>query len=387
MTGLEAMFWLSLAATLYAYAGYPAVLWIVTRLAPHRTRDLAALAGSLPRVTLIVSAFNEEAVIGAKLENSLSLDYPEGLLEIVVVSDGSDDRTCEIVSGFADRGVVLRHYEGRQGKTACLNQAMPLATGGIVVFSDANSTYARGAVKALLGPFQDDTVGFVTGWTSYEASEGTTVADALGLYSRLELLTKKLESRLYSCIGADGAIFAIRKELYRPLRDYDINDLVIPLAINRQGFRGVLQPDAVCVEKDAGGAKGEFRRQVRITSRSIRALMNYRRLLNPFTFGLLSFELFSHKLCRFLAPIFLLMLLASSLLLAQQGGVFLAALVAQGAFYAAAGAAAALSNAAGPVSRIADSARTFVVINAAIALAWVKYLQGETFTTWAPTRL
>jgi hypothetical protein len=114
--------------------------------------------------------------------------------------------------------------------------------------------------------------------------------------------------------------------------------------------------------------------------------MNYRRLLNPFTFGLLSFELFSHKLCRFLVPIFLLMLLASSLLLAQQGGVFLAALVAQGAFYAAAGAAAALSNAAGPVSRIADSARTFVVINAAIALAWVKYLQGETFTTWAPTR-
>jgi len=385
MTGLEAVFWLSLAMVLYAYAGYPAALWIVTRVAPHRPGATAGLGPPLPRVTLIVSAFNEEEVIGAKIENSLALDYPRDLLEIVVVSDGSTDRTGEIVSSFANHGVMLRHYEGRIGKTACLNRAVPLARGDIVVFSDANSTYAADALQALVEPFAEAEVGFVTGWTRYGSAGDASIADALGVYSRLELLTKELENRLYSCIGADGAIFAIRRALYRPLRDYDINDLVIPLSINQQGYRGVLQPRAVCFEKDAGGAKGEFRRQVRITARSIRALMSFRRLLNPLAFGRLSFALLSHKLCKFLVPVFLLALLASSLPLAQRGGFYLLTLAAQAAFYAAAAGATALSR-AGPLSRAAGTARTFVVVNMAIALAWVKYLQGETFTTWAPTR-
>jgi hypothetical protein len=215
--------------------------------------------------------------------------------------------------------------------------------------------------------------------------EGLSAAEALGIYTKLELMTKGLESRLGSCIGADGAIFAIRKELYSPLKDYDINDLVIPLSINQQGYRGVQQPQAVCFEGTAGSPKGEFHRQVRIASRTIRAIMNYRQLLNPFRFGLLSFELFSHKVCRYLVPLFLIALLSSNVLLAGSGGVFQAALVAQGIFYAGAGAAALKSN-IGLLSQMADAARTFVVVNAAIALAWVKYFQGETYTTWSPTK-
>ena len=227
-------------------------------------------------------------------------------------------------------------------------------------------------------------MGFVTGWTRYGSGNGAA-PDSLGLYSRLELMTKELESRLGSCIGADGAIFAIRKELYVPLKDYDINDFVIPLSINQQGYRGVLQREAICFEKDAGSPKEEFQRQVRITNRTIRAIMNYRRLLNPFKFGVLSFELFSHKLCKFLVPLFMVVLLVSNLLLAERGGFFLMALIAQGIFYSVAGAAALVSK-AGLLSRIAEAARTFVVVNAAIALAWVKYLQGETYTTWSPTK-
>jgi cellulose synthase/poly-beta-1,6-N-acetylglucosamine synthase-like glycosyltransferase len=385
---LVAAFWVSLLAIAYAYVGYPAVLWLLSR--SRRSRVPAAGDGGekspgLSPVTLIVSAFNEEQVIGHKIENALSLDYPQALLEVVVVSDGSSDRTCEIVLGFADRGVVLRHYEGRIGKTACLNRALPMATGSIVVFSDANSAYERGALRALLRPFEDRTVGFVTGWTRYGSAEDRPVAGSLGIYSKLELVTKELESGLGSCIGADGAIFAIRKELYTPLRDYDINDLVIPLSINRQGYRGVLQREAVCVEKDAGSAKEEFQRQVRITSRTLRAIMNYRQLLNPFRFGLLSFELFSHKLCRFLVPAFLITALASNLLLMERGGFFLAALIAQGAFYVAAAAATLLSK-TGFLAHAAETARSFVVVNAAIALAWIKYFQGETYTTWSPTK-
>jgi cellulose synthase/poly-beta-1,6-N-acetylglucosamine synthase-like glycosyltransferase len=377
---LVAGFWVSLLTIVYAYVGYPAVLWLLSRCRVSAARHRAEKATGLRPVTLIVSAFNEEQVIGQKIENALSLDYPQALLEIVVVSDGSTDRTCEIVLGFAHRGVVLRHYEGRIGKTACLNRALPMATGSIVVFSDANSAYEKDALRALLRPFEDRSAGFVTGWTRYGSA-----SNSLGMYSKLELLTKELESRLGSCIGADGAIFAIRKELYTPLKDYDINDLVIPLSINRQGYRGILQREAVCVEKDAGSAKGEFQRQVRITTRTLRAIMNNRELLNPFRFGSLSFALFSHKLCRFLVPLFLIAAAISNLLLAERGGFFLAALLGQGAFYVAAGAATLLSK-GGFLSHVAETARSFVVVNVAIALAWIRYLQGETYTTWSPTR-
>lgn len=375
---LVAAFWVSLLVIAYAYLGYPAVLWLLSRSRVPAARDGAE--ERLPPVTLIISAFNEEQVIGRKIENALSLDYPPTLLEIVVVSDGSSDGTCEIVRGFADRRVVLRHYEERIGKSACLNRALPMAAGSIVVFSDANSVYESGALRALLGPFEDPSVGFVTGWTRYGSE-----SSSLGMYSKLELLTKELESRIGSCIGADGAIFAIRKDLYTPLRDYDINDLVIPLSINRQGYRGVLQREAVCVEKDAGSAKGEFQRQVRITNRTLRAIMNHRELLNPFRFGLLSFKLFSHKLCRFLVPLFLITALASNLLLVERARFFLAALIAQGIFYVAAGTATLLSR-TGFLPHVAETARSFVVVNAAIALAWIKYFQGETYTTWSPTK-
>ena len=384
MIGIAVTFWVSLLAISYAYVGYPAILWLVSRFGGLGEKSPAGQGTQLPSVTLIVSAYNEETVIGEKIENALSLDYPRELLEIVIVSDGSTDRTGEIVLKFAHQGTVLRHYEGRIGKTACLNRALPLAKGEIIVFSDANSTYEKSALKALVHPFQRSTVGFVTGWTKYGSGEGPA-ADSLGLYSRLELITKELESRLGSCIGADGAIFAIRKELYLPLKDYDINDFVIPLSINERAYRGVLQREAICFEKDAGSAKGEFQRQVRITNRTIRAIMNYRQLLNPFRFGLLSFELFSHKVCKFLVPLFMVALLVTNLILAERGGFFLMAFIAQGIFYVAASAASFVPKGS-LLSPMVEAARTFVVVNAAIALAWVKYLQGETYTTWSPTK-
>ncbi len=382
---LITVFWMSLFAILYAYVGYPALLWLMSRVGRRDAGSVAVQGTQQLSVSLIISAYNEEKVISEKIENALSLDYPSNLLEIVIVSDGSTDRTCGVVSGFANRGVVLRHYEGRIGKTACLNRALPSAAGQIVVFSDANSAYGKGAIAALLHPFQDTTVGFVTGWTKYGSGNEMSAMGSIGVYSRLELTTKELESRLGSCIGADGAIFAIRKELYQPLKDYDINDFVIPLSINEQGYRGVLQREAICFERDAGSAKGEFQRQVRITNRTIRAIVNHFPLLNPFRFGFLSFELFSHKVLKFLVPFFMVALFISNLLLVEHGSFFLMAFAAQSIFYAVAGAAAIVPK-GGFLGRMVEAARTFVVVNAAIALGWIRYLQGETYTTWAPTK-
>lgn len=386
ITGMAIIFWVSLFAIGYAYLGYPALLWILARFVkPKMAERLGDIEEPLPSVTLLISAYNEEKVIAEKIHNALSLDYSADLLEIVVVSDGSSDRTPQIVSEFADRGVVLRHYEGRIGKTACLNRAVPLATGEIIVFTDANSDYDRNALKALVHPFQDGTVGFVTGWTRYGSGDDMTVADSLGLYSKLELVTKLLESNLGSCVGADGAIFAIRKHLYPPLKDYDINDLVIPLAINEKGYCGVLAKRAICHEKDAGGSKGEFHRQVRITNRTIRAIFNYHRLLNPIKFGFFSFQIFSHKLCKFLVPFFMLGLLVSNLFLLPEGGFFVAAAVAQITFYAFAGFAGWTGGRA-LASRAARVCSSFLMVNLAILVAWLKYAQGKTYTTWNPTQ-
>lgn len=384
--GAVAVFWLCLLGVAYAYVGYVALLWVLTKLAGRKgSGPPSEMQENLPAVTMIVSAYNEEKVIGDKIHNALALDYPAGLLEIVVVSDGSTDGTARIVSEYADRGVVLRHYEGRVGKTACLNWAVPLAKDEIIVFSDANSSYSTGALKALMRGFEDPTVGFVTGWTRYGSGDDTSAADSLGLYSRLELITKSLESRLGSCVGADGAIFAIRKELYSPLKDYDINDFVIPLVINEKGYRGVLAREAICLEKDAGGSKGEFHRQVRITNRTIRAIFNHRRLLNPFRFGFFSFQLFSHKLCKFLVPFLLVGLLVSNLLLMPEGGFYLAAALAQVAFYGLAG-LGDWSAGRGLASRLAKAGSAFLTVNLAILLAWFKYAQGKTYTTWNPTQ-
>ncbi len=380
------IFWVSLFAIGYAYLGYPALLWILTRVInPKTTERFVDNEEPLPSVTLIIAAYNEEKVIAEKIYNTLSLDYPADLLEIVVVSDGSRDRTPQIVSEFADRGVVLRHYEGRIGKTACLNRAVTLVTGQIIVFSDANSNYDREALKALVHPFQDNTIGFVTGWTKYGSDEDLTTTDSLGLYSKLELFTKILESRLGSCVGADGAIFAIRKNLYVPLKDYDINDFVIPLTIIKQGYRGILEIDACCSEKDAGGIQGEFHRQIRITNRTIRAIFNHFQVLNPLRYGFFSIELFSHKLCKFLVPLFMIGLFLSNLYLIPKSSFFLTFMIAQLIFYSGSCLVIYVSGDALFV-RIIKAAYAFILVNIAILVAWMKYLRGETYTTWSPTQ-
>jgi len=371
----------------YAYAGYPALLRAISFFKGdaegHAKPGLAS--GRLPKVSLLISAYNEESVIEAKILNSFSLDYPRELLEIVVISDGSSDGTNGIVQRYAGRGVVLRHYEGRIGKTACVNKTVPLAAGEIIVFSDANSVYDRNALREMMRHFGDPKTGFVTGWTKYLAGKDEEGAGSLGMYARLELLTKKYESMIGSCVGADGAIFAIRKELYRPLMPHDINDFVIPLTIVQQGFRGVLEEKAFCFETTAGSAKGEFRRQVRITNRTIRAVVNNSPLLNPARFGIFSFELFSHKLCRFLVPLFLIVLLAGSLLLGSKNSFYLTAFIGQVLFYVLAGFSRGMERIP-LLPGVFAAAHAFVMVNLAIFVAWIKYFQGTTYVTWSPTQ-
>ena len=298
---MDIVFFIFLFLAVYSYLIFPGILTILPLVYQRPWRQGSE---DFPAVSLIISVYNEEAVIADKLRNALELNYPKARLEILVASDGSNDLTNEIVTKISDDRVKLYAFEQRIGKTACLNKVMPLATGDIIVFTDANSMFPADALIKLVRNFADDEVGSVTGWTKYVSSKGDK--DVTGQYARLEKWLKIQESRVSSCVGADGAIFSVRKKNYRNLDDRDINDFIIPLDIVSQGMRVVLDPELFCHEMASDSAGKAFRRQVRITSRTLSAIFRRFHFLNLFRYGIFSFFLLSHKVIRLLTPFFFL---------------------------------------------------------------------------------
>lgn len=381
------VFWALFFLVVYTYAGYPLCLRVLALLKGSLLPACPSSAADLPSVTLIVSAHNEQEVIAEKLRNALDLEYPREKLEILVASDGSTDATDDIVRSFADPRIRLLRCEGRIGKTACLNQAVPLARGAIVVFSDANSFYDRPAVLHLAARFGEPSIGFVTGHTKYSVRDAADELAPVGLYAKLETWIKALESRIGSCVGADGAIFAVRKRLYTPLDPDDINDLVVPLKIVGQGYRGILEERAFCIERTAESPAEEYVRQVRITSRTLKAIVDNASLLNPLRDPLFAWQLASHKLPRLTMPFLLILLFWASFVLAlrHEGEIYQAALTCQGVFYALA-ALGRLRKRRGVSAMAASLAHIFVTVNAAVFMGWVKYLRGERYTSWTSRR-
>ncbi len=296
------LWWISIAALAYVYIGYAAAIWLLVRfrgVAPVRREDVT------PRLSIVISAHNEAAVIREKLENTLQLDYPRELLEIAVVSDASTDATDAIVRAYADRGVTLYAQPERRGKTAGLNRTIPQLTGEIVVFSDANAMYRSDALRMLVRNFADPDVGCVTGEARYMTGAPTAADVGERMYWNYEIQLKRLETAVGSVVGGDGAIYAIRRNLWRELPETAINDFLNPLQIVAGGWRAVYEPDAVCFEETAGGMAREFRRRVRIISRSWRAIFQARSVLNPFRVGFFMVSVLSHKILRWFSAVFL----------------------------------------------------------------------------------
>ena len=373
---MESLYALFLFLTLYPYIIYPLLLIAWSKIVGKIWKQEYIT----PRVSLIVSVFNEEEVILEKIQNALSLDYPKELLEIIIVSDGSTDRTNQIVSSIQDSRVVLRAYPERNGKTACLNQVVPDAKGDILVFTDANSMFPSDTIQKLTRNLSDSRVGLVTGWTKYRKAGGDE--DTTGRYARLEKVVKYGESLVSSCVGADGAIFAMRKALYRPLKDYDINDFVIPLNVIGQGKRVVLDPEAYCIEKPSQGEVKEYRRQARITNRSLGALRRNREFLNPLHYGLFAFFLFSHKVVRFLVPFFFLGLFCTGLILSSTSIIHSGLVIAQTVFVAA-GIFGICKHFDGRVVPVCS----FVILTLyAQFIGWIRWAVGKSDVMWQPER-
>lgn len=288
---------------IYVYLGYPIILFLLSKLIKEKRVNKKACE---PTVTLVISCYNEANVIKEKIENSLRLDYPKNRLEIIFVSDGSDDGTDGIISEYTGPYLKLVRQEGRLGKTSALNMAVPLAHGEIIVFSDANAMYKTDVIRTLVQSFNDPSIGYVVGAALYTDSEESSAASSENAYWQYEMYIKKLETRLHSVVGGDGAIYAIRHALYETLDAKDINDFVNPLQIIAKGYRGVFEPGAICYEETAGDFQKEAQRKERIVNRSFRGLMKVKSVLNPFKVGFFSFEVISHKLLRWLIPFFVL---------------------------------------------------------------------------------
>jgi cellulose synthase/poly-beta-1,6-N-acetylglucosamine synthase-like glycosyltransferase len=367
---------------IYPYVVYPVLLKILSFFRHKRVLS----KDSTPRVTVIISAFNEEDVIAKKIENTLALDYPKENLEVIVVSDNSTDRTDEIVKRYESRGVILQSQPVRRGKTAGLNDAVRNARGKILVFSDADSMYEPNALKIISGSLASDRrIGLVTGSTNYVSEGQGKMVVTTGIYARLERFIKKHESLVGSCVGADGAIFGMRKSLYKPLQDDDINDLVLPLKVVKQGRRVVLLEHLTCTEAPAADESGEFKRQVRITNRTLRALFRNAELMNVIKFPLFSFEVVSHKMLKLSAPFFMLSLLPLNALLLDQGRVYYAIFIAQVACYGLC-LLRLVRDRGGKKHALFGFMYHFIMVNVSILVGWIKFLTGKKSVVWNPQR-
>ncbi|MDP8236306.1 MAG: glycosyltransferase family 2 protein [Candidatus Erginobacter occultus] len=327
------IFWASVFALIYPYAVYPLLLACLVAVRGQREPDYPRRQ---PKVSLLIPAHNEEAVIGEKVATTLALDYPPEKLEVVVISDGSTDQTDRILSGFADPRLIIIRQEKNRGKNQALNRALGLASGELIVFTDANAIFAPDALEELVRPFADPRIGCAVGRLRYGNPKHSPIGRLEIAYWTLENLLKSGEGRLGALIGANGSIFAIRRRLWEPLDDSVHEDFIIPMKILLQGHRVVYRPSAVAREETATAAEQEFKRRARIVWKGWTAIgMVWPRLFRPFR-PLLIFELFSRKICKRLLWLFMFLLLLAPLFLLDRP-FYRVVFILQAVFAAAAG--------------------------------------------------
>ena len=377
----ETVFWLSVVALFYTYAGYPLLLALVSALKPRKVRR-----GEFePTVTIIITAYNEERDLAAKLENTLALDYPRELLEIIVASDCSSDGTDEIAREFAGRGVKLLRQSMRLGKTAAQNAAVEQAHGEILLFSDATSLYQPDAVRAIMPSFADATVGCVAGRLEYVDGSNSRVGRGARSYWSYETFLKRHESRVGSLIGASGCLYAVRRSAYVPLYHEACSDFIIATKMVEQGLRAVYEPNAVCTEQTNRQSDKELKMRVRIIAQTFTDLWRHRALLNPVRGGFYGVQLLSHKVMRYLVPFFLMGLLVSSAVLAPASLFFRLMFAAQIACYACPALAWMLDR-VGIRSRLLAFPQYFMLANLASLIGCYKFLRGQRYASWEPIR-
>ena len=378
MTNLELLFWILLICTTYSYFIYPVFLILLS----SREEQKSAKPGEDVPVSIIITAHNEEKIIREKLENTLAIKYSYGTIQILVASDSSTDATNEIVKEYANKGVVLVDVQDRLGKENAQEHAIKVAEGEVIVFSDAATILQTDSIDILVSYFTNPEVGAVSSEDVF-ISDNDEVAGE-GLYVKYEMWLRKLESNLRGLVGLSGSFFAARKDVCALWNKNTTSDFNTELNSAKLGYRAVSAPDVKGYYKDLSDKKKEYQRKYRTVIRGITALWINRSVLNPFRYGLFSFQVWSHKVMRWLVPWFMISLLVTSIMLVQEHWVYIFFLVLQIIFYTLA-----------LIGLISESAQDrtvfkvpyfFMTVNFAIAQAFLAFLFGKRITVWTPSK-
>ena len=329
----ELLFWGSLGAVVYSYVLYPCIVALIVKVrGPARVLVNERLR---PSVSMIVALYNEEGVLADKLNNLSEVEYPPEKLEFVLGSDGSTDRTVELLNAWDNPRKQVLVCPDRRGKARLLNDLVPMSTGEIVVFSDANTMYDPLTVARLVGHFADPRVGAVCGELMLIPEKGEPGGTGEVSYWSFENWLKKQESDYHTMLGASGAVYAIRRSLFTPLpADRSVaDDFILPLRVVRQGYRVVYAREARAYEQTSGSMKGEFNRKARIGAQNFAGIADYVQLLMPGA-GFVAFALWSHKIIRWCVPLLAILFIIASVLLAPGSAFHTAVLLLEIGFLA-----------------------------------------------------
>lgn len=381
----EFLLWLSILFLLYAYIGYPLTIAFLALIFRNKvkSRDIE------PYVSFVITAYNEEKHIAEKLKNCFDLDYSREKIEIIVASDGSSDKTDEIVKEFENTEtpipVFLHRVEGRLGKTAAQNSAVKICKGEIIVFSDAASMYDRMAIRNLVRNYADPSVGAVSGMYNY-IKEGSSAAGLATItFWKLENFIKSCQTKIKTITGCCGCIYSLRKELYTDLPPEIISDLVEPLMILKKGYRIVFEPTALALEETAGDSKDEFKMRIRVIVRGMNGMLFVRDLFNPRKYPFVALQLISHKLIRWMVPIFAIIVFISNAVILSEGGFYILLFIMQVVFYCLAITGYFLEK-KGIHKIYCYLPLYFCIVNIASLISMFKVLKKQNIVTWQTNR-
>ncbi len=389
MPGLKILFWICLFIVFYAYVGYGILLFLLVNLkrAFSKKKHEKYTEEKLPEVCLFVTAYNEKDYVSDKVKNSLGLDYPREKLKLVWVTDGSDDGTPEKLKEYPE--VTVYHDDKRAGKMAAMNRGMKLVESPIIVFSDANTMLGKGSIMEIVLLFRDPKVGCVSGEKRIMQKDTDSAAGAgEGIYWKYESKLKKWDAELYSAVGAAGELFAIRKDLFEEIeRDTLLDDFMISMRIAMKGYTIQYNPNAYAMETASASVKEELKRKIRISAGGIQSAIRLKKLLNPFKYGILSFQYFSHRILRWtLAPLSLLLILFFNLMIAINEGITQISLYtvlfwAQSMFYIAALIGWYLENRELRL-KLLFVPYYFFIMNLSVYLGFIRFIKGKQTVNW-----
>jgi cellulose synthase/poly-beta-1,6-N-acetylglucosamine synthase-like glycosyltransferase len=388
---MKLSFWISIFIIVYTFLGYGILLYLtvrIRRLLKGRRSIPNSSFDQLPTCTLVVAAFNEEGFITEKIANTLALNYPKNKLKLLFVTDGSSDRTPEIISRYPE--ITLLHQPQRNGKIAAVHRAVEQVDTEIIVFTDANTFLNEDALLTICRHYTDPQVGAVAGEKRvFVDKQADASAAGEGFYWKYESKLKKWDSELYSVVGAAGELFSVRKELYQPVSpDSILDDFMISMRIAEQGYRIIYEPDAYATETASENVTEELKRKVRIAAGGIQSVIWLKSLLNIFKYGVLSFQYISHRVLRWtVTPFLILLVFVLNIILAIQTNAILyqAMLAAQLLFYILAGLGYLLERKHLRV-KILFIPYYFCVMNYAVLAGMLRYFKNEQSASWEKSK-